>query len=115
MAIFNTQNLDQVFHALGDSTRRDMIAMLSKQHRLSASELGAPFTMAQPTISKHLKVLERSKLIQRSIEGRTHYFAMNTETLTAAETWIQRHRSFWQGNLNRLETLIEALPPEDKI
>lgn len=115
MAIFNPNTLDQVFHALGDHTRREMLAMLAKQQRLSASQLGAPFAMAQPTISKHLKVLERSELVQRSIEGRTHYFAMNPKTLAVAETWIQRHQLFWQGNLNRLENLIEALPPEDKI
>ncbi len=112
MAIYENQHYDRVFHALADGTRRDIISMLSKQQRLSASELGKPFNMAQPSISKHLKVLEQAQLIERTVLGRSHHFSLNRDSLDVAETWLQKHRQFWQGSLDRLAALVDDLPEE---
>jgi len=113
MAIHHQNTLDQIFHALGDSTRRAMLSMLAKQQKLSASNLAHSFDISQPTASKHIKVLEKSSLVIRNIQGRTHYFSLNTATLSEAEDWITRHRKFWLGSFSRLENLILS-PPNDK-
>ena len=113
MAIYKSNQLDQIFHALGDATRRRMLSMLTRSERLSASELAAPFTIAQPTASKHIKVLEQSALITRKIEGRTHYFQLRLDTLANAEDWLHRHRSFWADSLQRLHELAVTLADDD--
>lgn len=112
MAICKQQNLDKIFHALGDATRRDMLAMLSRSQYLSANELAAPFNIAQPTASKHIKVLEQSALIERKIEGRTHYFQIKSQAMDEAEGWLNRHREFWMHSFGRLDQLIQNLPKE---
>lgn len=83
-----------------------MLSMLATGGALSAGELRAPFDVAQPTISKHLKVLESSGLIQREISGRTHRFRLRTGAMKEAEDWISRHREFWEGTLQRLEAFV---------
>ena len=107
MTIHHTHALDRTFHALGDGTRRAMLAMLSRRGALTAGELGAPFDIAQPTASKHLRVLERAGLLARSVEGRTHRFRLVEKRLKEAEDWIERHRDFWRGTLDRLADLLE--------
>ena len=98
--------LDRTFHSLGDGTRRGMLAMLSRRGELTASELGAPFDISQPTASKHLRVLEQAGLLSRRIEGRTHRFRLVHRSLREAESWISRHREFWEGTLDRLGVLL---------
>ena len=102
MAIFKTNQLDQVFHALGDATRRQMLSMLADGKALSATELSAPFDISQPSASKHLKVLEQATLVERIVEGRTHNFRLLPANLAEAETWLARHTRFWAGSLKRL-------------
>ena len=102
MAIHYETPLDRTFRALGDETRRRMIAMLATEGAMSAGELGAPFGVAQPTTSKHLKVLERAGLVTREIAGRTHRFRLALEALDDAQDWIATHKTFWEGTLARL-------------
>jgi DNA-binding transcriptional ArsR family regulator len=99
--------IDRTFHALADSTRRAMIHALSGGKTRSAGELGAHFRSAQPTISRHLKVLESARLIERSVEGRVHHFRLRREALEEAGTWIQRHQAFWTGAVDQLEQLLK--------
>jgi len=113
MPICYQNTLDRVFHALGDSTRRAMLAKLSKYERLSANRLAESFAISQPTASKHIKVLEKSTLVVRNIEGRTHYFSLNPTTFSDAEKWIKRHRQFWFGSLEQLNQLVQELPDGD--
>lgn len=108
MAIHYHNQMDRSFHALGDGTRREMISMLARNGALSANELRSPFSVSQPTISKHLKVLEQAGLVRREINGRVHLFHLETAPLQEAEDWISRHRSFWEGTLQRLETFVSA-------
>ena len=98
--------LDRTFQALSDQTRRSMIHALAGGVPRSASELGKQFSSAQPTISRHLKVLEQAKLIERTVEGRVHRFRLRQKPLQEAGAWIERHQRFWNGALDQLEDLL---------
>ncbi|PHR95546.1 MAG: transcriptional regulator [Blastopirellula sp.] len=112
MAINYQYQLDRTFHALGDNTRRQMLAMLSKRQECTASDLGQPFNMAQPSVSKHIRVLEKAGLVKRRKEGRVHHFQLQIEPLNEAQTWISDHREFWQGSLDALGDLIDEMNAE---
>ena len=99
--------LDRTFQALADPTRRPMIQALSGGKTRSAGELGAHFRSAQPTISRHLKVLESARLIERSVEGRVHRFRLCPAALDEAGDWIRRHQAFWAGAVDQLEQLLK--------
>ena len=103
-------DLDRTFRALSDRTRRSMIRALSHGEARSAGELGRSFSSAQPTISKHLKVLERARLVERTIDGRVHRFRLRRAPLREAADWIERHERFWAGAVNELERLLEEDP-----
>ena len=83
-----------------------MIHALAGGAARSAGELGKQFGSAQPTISRHLKVLEQAKLIERTVEGRVHLFRLRQKPLKEAGAWIERHQRFWNGALDQLETLL---------
>jgi DNA-binding transcriptional ArsR family regulator len=102
-------SLDQVFHALSDPTRRQMIASLAGRPR-SVTELAEPFreTMSLAAASKHLKVLEKADLVRRSIKGRVHSCSLNAAALQAAERWMEPYGRFWHERLDALEDLIAA-------
>ena len=106
MAIQYQQPLDRTFHALGDGTRRQILSMLATEGPQSANELRRPFDVAQPTISKHLKVLEQAGLVSREIDGRVHRFQLEVAPMKEAEDWITRHQAFWEGTLDRLEHFL---------
>ena len=108
MAIHYQETLDRAFHALGDGTRRAMLAMLATRGELSAGELGEPFDIAQPSASKHLRVLEQARLVSRRVEGRVHRFRLNPDALAEAEDWIAYHRKFWEGTLESLDDFLQA-------
>jgi len=108
MAIGKEAQLDAVFHALSDGTRRGMLALLAKSER-TAGELGAPFEITQPSCSKHIAVLERAGLVKRSVDGRLHRFRIETRPLLNSELWIARHRRLWEGSLERLDALLAEL------
>lgn len=98
--------LDEVFGALADPTRRGIVARLSGGP-CSVSELGAPFAMSAPAISKHLAVLERAGLIARWKTGRVHYCRLVADPLSRAVDWIEEHRSFWERQLDSLEDYLD--------
>ena len=88
-----------------------MIHALAGGEARSAGELGQQFRSAQPTISRHLKVLEQARLIERSVEGRVHRFRLRQKPLQEAGAWIERHQRFWNGALDQLETLLSRGRP----
>ena len=98
--------LDRTFHALSDGTRRAMVQALAYGEASSAGDLGRRFRSAQPTISKHLKVLEEAGLVVRSIEGRVHRFTLRRKPLHDAERWLARHQAFWSGAVSQLDRLL---------
>lgn len=93
--------LDEVFGALSDPTRRAIITRLGRGP-CSVSELGAPFAMSAPAISKHLSVLERAGLITRWKIGRVHYCRLVADPLARAGAWIEQHQAFWERQLDAL-------------
>ena len=106
MVEFDSPQLDTVFHALGDPTRRGMLARLALGEK-SVGELAEPFAMSFAGASKHVKVLEEAGLIARRKEGRTHVINLQTEPLAQAERWLRQWEKFWNVRLDRLEALIE--------
>jgi DNA-binding transcriptional ArsR family regulator len=107
MVEYESAQLDVVFQALSDGTRRRMLRSLSVQPR-SVGELAAPFRISLAAASKHIKVLERAGLVQRRIQGRTHYCQLRAEALAEAERWLQYYRKFWSERLDALETVLHA-------
>jgi DNA-binding transcriptional ArsR family regulator len=109
----SAQSLDRTFHALADSTRRSIIHALAHGGSRSAGELGRQFSSAQPTISKHLKVLEQAALIERTVDGRVHRFRLRRQPLADAERWIARHQAFWTGAVEQLDRLLSETESDD--
>ena len=107
-------NLDRTFRALADGTRRSMIHALARGEARSAGELGRQFHSAQPTISNHLKVLERAGLVERTIEGRVHRFRLRQRPLQEAGGWIARHQAFWNGAVDQLGRLLPEIVGDDR-
>ena len=99
--------LDAVFHALGDRTRRALLARLRARPAM-ITELAKPFAMSLPALSRHIRVLEHAGLIARTIDGRVHQCSLNAEPLKSIEAWIGHYREFWEGNLESLARHIEA-------
>jgi DNA-binding transcriptional ArsR family regulator len=99
--------LDAVFHALGDRTRRALLARLaSRPARIT--ELARPFDMSLPAVSRHIRVLENAGLIARSVDGRVHQCSLAAAPMKTAEAWLDRYRRFWEGSLDALARLVEA-------
>lgn len=98
-------NLDQVFFALSDGTRRAILSRLS-QGSTTIGELAQPFEMSAPAISRHMRILENAGLIERRIQGRKHHCSLATGALKSAEDWINFHRRFWEGRLDALDDLL---------
>ena len=109
MTVQYTEPLDRTFHALGDATRRRMLALLAKNGEFTASELGEPFDIAQPTASKHIRVLEEAGLVSRTVTGRLHQFRLETDPMNEAEAWLVRHREFWKASLDSLGKCLKQL------
>jgi DNA-binding transcriptional ArsR family regulator len=105
--------LDFVFRALGDTTRRRILARLARGPA-TVSELAEPFAMSLPAVSRHLKVLESARLIARHIDGRIHRCVLHADPLAAVEAWLEPYREFWEGTLDALADYAErreARPP----
>jgi DNA-binding transcriptional ArsR family regulator len=104
--------LDATFAALADPTRRAILARLASGEA-SVTELAKPFAMSQPAISKHLKVLERAGLISGGREAQRRPRRIEGEALAVATGWLDRYREVWEGNFQRLDTLLEELKADE--
>jgi len=102
MVNHDNNNLDEIFNALSDSTRREMIQMMAQKER-TVSELAEPFDMSLAGISKHIKVLERANLIDRTIKGRVHTLRLNAFTLSQVNEWLGFYEKFWNNRFDLLE------------
>jgi DNA-binding transcriptional ArsR family regulator len=99
------QQLDLVFHALGDPTRRRMLRELADGER-TVSQLARPFSMSLAAASKHIRSLESAGLIRREVRGRTHWCRLDPGPLASAREWLAYYDRFWTGRLNVLERLL---------
>ena len=104
-------NIDRVFHALGDPTRRAILEKLS-QGPVSVSRLAEPLEMTLAAVVQHLQVLEESGLVQTEKLGRVRTCRIEPAGLSVAEQWISERRSMWEQGLDRLGDLLAE--PDDK-
>ena len=105
--------LDATFSALADPTRRAILSRLSSGE-VSVRELARPFDMSLPAISKHLKVLERARLITRSRHAQWRPCRLKASPLKDAVDWLEHYRRFWEESFDRLDDYLKELQQKDK-
>ena len=101
----NEEQLNRVFHALADPTRRKILEHIARSEA-TVGELAEPFSISAPAISKHLKTLEKATLIDRVKDGKIHRFKMNTQPLQSAQSTIHQLTTFWLQRLANLESFL---------
>ncbi len=101
-------NLDAVFAALADPTRRAILSKLA-YGEASVNEIASPFEMSQPAISKHLKVLERAGLIEHGVDKQKRPRRLNAEPMAAAVAWLEEFKQFWGASFDQLDDLLVTL------
>jgi DNA-binding transcriptional ArsR family regulator len=107
MVKYDDAQLDRIFQALSDTTRRGLLARLSHRPSLSVSELAAPLSMSLPAVMKHLDVLTDAGLVERSKTGRTVACVLNAEPMAQANEWLERYQRFWTASFDRLAAHLE--------
>lgn len=100
--------LDRTFSALGDPTRRAILARLAGDGPASVSELASPFAIKLPAVMKHLGVLDAAGLITRAKSGRTVTVRLAPDPMKEAMDWLRRYERFWSASLDRLAAYVEA-------
>ena len=103
-----TAQLDAVFGALADPTRRAILTRLT-HGEASVAELAAPFSVSQPAISQHIKVLERAGLIARTRRATARLSHLRAEPLREATVWLAGYRQYWEESYDRLDELLATL------
>ena len=107
-----SDRLTETFAALADPTRRAILARLASGEA-SVSELGEPFAMSMPAISKHLKVLERAGLISRGREAQWRPCRLQPGPLQDVAGWLEHYRRFWEQGFDRLDDYLQQLKKQD--
>lgn len=107
MVELQPRQLDAVFHALADPTRRAMMKRLAAEPR-SVGELAAPYAMSLAAASKHVKALERAGLVRRQVKGRTHLCRLDPQPLEGANAWLSFYRRLWTDSFDALDALLKA-------
>ncbi|MGH7176883.1 MAG: ArsR/SmtB family transcription factor [Tepidisphaeraceae bacterium] len=113
MVLDRNPSLDRVFHALSHPARRAMLRRLC-DHEHNLSELSAPLRMSFPAASKHVRVLERARLVRRRVVGRTHICRIAGRPLGQANKWLEEYRRTWEGNFQRLDALLDEMKSENR-
>lgn len=104
MVEYSTQ-LDLVFRALGDPTRRAMLGQLATREH-TVGELAEPYQITLASASKHIKSLERAGLVKRTIRGRTHFVRLDPRPLAKADEWLREYQRLWDIRLSKLAELL---------
>jgi DNA-binding transcriptional ArsR family regulator len=107
MGELQTPQLDTVFHALSDATRRQMLRDLAGGER-TVGQLAEPFDISLAAASKHIKALEGAGLIRREVRGRTHMCRLAPGPLASANDWLSYYERFWTQSLDKLDALLRA-------
>lgn len=106
-------NLDAVFAALADPTRRAILARLV-DGRASVKEIAAPFSMSQPAVSRHLKVLERAGLIDREVEEQRRPASLNAQSMADAVEWLNQFKAFWGESFDQLDQVLLQMKQDEQ-
>jgi len=105
MGEYKPAELDEVFKALCDTTRRAILARLTDADA-RVTDVASEFPISLNSISKHIRTLERAGLLRRSIVGRDHVLSLNAAPLAQAQAWIEKYRRFWEGRLAALDYYV---------
>lgn len=105
MVNYSSRSLDRVFHALAHPARRAMLGRLAHGER-NLTELAAPLRMSFPAASKHVRVLEKARLVRRRVVGRTHWCQIAGQPLADANRYLEEYRRIWEDNFQRLDDLL---------
>ena len=108
------ETVSAVFAALADPTRRQILERLSAQGESRVTNLARPFRMSLPAISRHLRVLEKARLIQRKRHGREHHIQVNASGLQDAREWIAQCAAGWEFSFNALDGLLKTQQQKEK-
>src|SRR6187200_1833420 len=109
----STFDLDLLFGALADATRRDIVQRLARGEA-TVTELAAPYPISLPAISRHLKVLERASIITRSQQGKWRSARLSRTAFTSAQTWLALQESQWNDRFDRLDDHLAQLADAEK-
>ncbi len=112
MHLIGTDPLSATFAALADPTRRAILARLA-QGESRVGDLIKPFSISGPAISRHLRVLEKARLIERKASAQWRICKLHPPGLRIADDWLAQYRSFWDESLDRLVEVLEQRPPSD--
>src|SRR3982751_4993786 len=112
VSVDRSPRLDLVFHALAHPARRAIVRQLSLGER-NLSELAAPLKMTFPAATKHVRVLERAKLVRRRIVGRQHLCRLRAAPLKDAMLWTEQFRQNWEARFQALDALLEEMKNEE--
>jgi len=105
MGEYCSSELDNVFNALCDPTRRAILARLTDTDA-RVTDVASAFPISLNSVSKHIRMLERAGLVRRSIVGRDHVLSLNAGPLAEAQAWIEKYRRFWEGRLAALDHYV---------
>jgi len=105
MGEYTSKPLDDLFVAMSDATRRAILARLAKADA-RVTELASAFPISLNSTSKHIRILERSGLVTRSVHGRDHVLSLNAAPMAQAVEWLEHYRRFWEDGLAALESFI---------
>jgi len=103
-------NLDAIFAALADPTRRAILTRLV-DGQASVNEIAAPFEISQPAVSRHLKVLERAGLIERNIDEQRRPARLKAQNMAAAVDWLNDFKAFWGTSFDQLDKVLLTMQP----
>jgi len=112
MVNYSSRQLDSIFSALADSTRRRILEQLS-QGAFTVTELAEPYDISLPAVSKHLRVLEKAGLLIRQKDGRIHYCSFDARPIKGAAKWLERYKRFWEAQFDALDEFLTK-PTEQK-
>lgn len=105
MGEYSAAQLDDVFKAVGDPTRRAILARLTTAEA-RVTEIASDFPISLNSTSKHIKILERAGLVRRSVRGRDHVLSLNPAPLGGAAMWLEHYRRFWEDRLTALDAFM---------
>lgn len=109
----NDDQLNQVFSALADPTRRAILASLTTGTK-TVTELARPFDVTMPAITKHLKVLERAQLIERTRQAQYRPCTLHPQPLMDLDRWLEQYRRFFEESFERLDDYLKTLQAKEE-
>lgn len=114
MVKYDETQLNNIFGALSDSTRRRIIERLS-ENDLIVTQIASEFDISLPAVSKHIKVLEKAGLVNRKKDGKLHKISYNRKAVKTAWSWIDQYREFWEKNFDTLAEFLDKKSSKENI